>query len=190
MWRNRKHYFIMEQVFISLMTKEIGIFSYAHWPFICFLWRNVYSNLIYFLIRSYFFFCRAVRVLYILDISPLSDTVFAKIFSHSVGCMFVCVGVTGVWTQGIHLESLHQPFFVMGFFKIGSRELFVQGWHRILIFLISASWVARIIGMSHQCPASFCSLDGAFCSTSLLFNYLLFSSVAYAFSIRCKERFA
>jgi hypothetical protein len=23
---------------------------------------------------------------------------------------------TGVWTQGLHLESLHKPFFVMGFF--------------------------------------------------------------------------
>jgi hypothetical protein len=30
----------------------------------------------------------------------------------------------GIWTQGLHHEPLHQPFFVMGFFKIGSRELF------------------------------------------------------------------
>jgi hypothetical protein len=22
----------------------------------------------------------------------------------------------GVWTQGLHLEQLHQPFFVKGFF--------------------------------------------------------------------------
>jgi hypothetical protein len=27
------------------------------------------------------------------------------------------------------------------------------GWLRTMILLISASWVARIIGMSHQCPA-------------------------------------
>jgi hypothetical protein len=26
---------------------------------------------------------------------------------------------TGVWTQDLHLEPLHQPFFVMGFFKTG-----------------------------------------------------------------------
>jgi hypothetical protein len=31
---------------------------------------------------------------------------------------------TGVWTQGLHLESLHQPFFVIGFFEIGSHKLF------------------------------------------------------------------
>jgi hypothetical protein len=31
---------------------------------------------------------------------------------------------TGTWTQGLHLEPLHQPLFVMGFFNTGSHELF------------------------------------------------------------------
>jgi hypothetical protein len=31
---------------------------------------------------------------------------------------------TGVWTQSLHLEPLHQPFCVMGFFEIGCHELF------------------------------------------------------------------
>jgi hypothetical protein len=31
---------------------------------------------------------------------------------------------TGVWTQGLHHEPLYQPFFVMGFFRVGSQELF------------------------------------------------------------------
>jgi hypothetical protein len=31
---------------------------------------------------------------------------------------------TGVWAQGLHLEPLHQPFFMMGIFEIGSRTLF------------------------------------------------------------------
>jgi hypothetical protein len=31
---------------------------------------------------------------------------------------------TGVWTQGLYLEPLHQPFFVLDLFKIGSLELF------------------------------------------------------------------
>jgi hypothetical protein len=35
-------------------------------------------------------------------------------------------GSTGIGTQGLHLEPLHQPFFVLGFFKIGSCKLFVQ----------------------------------------------------------------
>jgi hypothetical protein len=46
---------------------------------------------------------------------------------------------TGFWTQGLHLESLHQPFFVKGFFEIGSLKL-----AQTLILLISAFWVARI----------------------------------------------
>jgi hypothetical protein len=33
---------------------------------------------------------------------------------------------TGVWTHGVHIEPLHQPFFVMGFFEIGSLKLFAQ----------------------------------------------------------------
>jgi hypothetical protein len=31
---------------------------------------------------------------------------------------------TGAWIQGLHCEPLCQPFFVMGFFKIGSCKLF------------------------------------------------------------------
>jgi hypothetical protein len=49
--------------------------------------------------------------------------------SHATICLWwkslqLCVCGTGVWTQGLHLEPLHQPFFVKGVFKIGSRELF------------------------------------------------------------------
>jgi hypothetical protein len=44
---------------------------------------------------------------------------------------------------------------VMGFFAIGSLELFAQGWLPTAILLIATSWVARIIGISHWCPAVF-----------------------------------
>jgi hypothetical protein len=37
---------------------------------------------------------------------------------------FVCD--TGVCTQCLRFESLRQPFFVMGFFKIEYHELFAQ----------------------------------------------------------------
>jgi hypothetical protein len=57
---------------------------------------------------------------------------------------------TGIWTQGLHLEPPHQPFFVMGFFEIGSCELFAWGWLWTVILLISASWVAGITGVSHR----------------------------------------
>jgi hypothetical protein len=47
------------------------------------------------------------------------------------------------------LKPLHQPFFVLGIFEIGSLELVALGWFRTVMFLITASGVARITGMSH-----------------------------------------
>jgi hypothetical protein len=62
---------------------------------------------------------------------------------------------TGVWTQGLYLEPYHQPFFVMGFFEIGSCKLFCPVWLGMTILLI-VSWVARIIGVSHWRSAWSC----------------------------------
>jgi hypothetical protein len=45
------------------------------------------------------------------------------------------------------------PFNMMRFFKIGSQELLSQAWLWTMILLISASWVARITGVSPWCPA-------------------------------------
>jgi hypothetical protein len=59
----------------------------------------------------------------------------SKIHTHSFYCCFktvlcvcvyVCGGGTGVWTHSLYLDSLYQHFFVMGFFKTGSQELFAQ----------------------------------------------------------------
>jgi hypothetical protein len=67
--------------------------------------------------------------------------------------MFVCLFCsTGVWTQGLHLDSLHLPFFVMGYLEIGFCELFAWGWLWTEIPHISSSWVIRIKGVSHQGP--------------------------------------
>jgi hypothetical protein len=45
--------------------------------------------------------------------------------------------------------------FVLGFLKIGSSKLFALGWLRTVILLISASWVARVTGVSHWHPAQY-----------------------------------
>jgi hypothetical protein len=43
---------------------------------------------------------------------------------------------------------------VMGFFEIGScTQTICLDWLGTSILLISASWIARITGVSHQCPA-------------------------------------
>jgi hypothetical protein len=71
--------------------------------------------------------------------------------------LFLCG--TGVWTQGLHLESYHQPFFC-DFFKIGSHKLFAQAVSEP--HSSNSSWVARITGMSHQHLAPSWSFLSAF----------------------------
>jgi hypothetical protein len=41
-----------------------------------------------------------------------------------------------------------------GFYEIGSCRTICLGWFQTMILLISASWVARITGVSYQCPAT------------------------------------
>jgi hypothetical protein len=67
--------------------------------------------------------------------------------------IFFFFGGTRVWTQGLLLEPLHQPFFCDGFFGDRGLRTICLGWLRTLTLLISASRVARITGMSHWCPA-------------------------------------
>jgi hypothetical protein len=82
---------------------------------------------------------------------------------------FVCVcGGTRVWTQGpmfarqtlLSFEPFCKPFlwwvfFVFFFFEIGSRELFAGGWLWTSVLLISASLVAKIMGVSHRTQLRF-----------------------------------
>jgi hypothetical protein len=49
------------------------------------------------------------------------------------------------WTQSLHLEPLHLPFFVKGFFKIGSRRTICPGWLWIAILQISASVLGLVV---------------------------------------------
>jgi hypothetical protein len=60
---------------------------------------------------------------------------------------------TGVLTQGLHLEPLHQAYFCEGFFKIGSPELFAWAGFEPQSSC-SLLLNARITGMSHRCLAA------------------------------------
>jgi hypothetical protein len=57
---------------------------------------------------------------------PLPDIYFLCLFFENLFlfALFFWGGGTGAWTQGLHLEPFHQPFFVLGFLKIGSHKLF------------------------------------------------------------------
>jgi hypothetical protein len=85
--------------------------------------------------------------------------------SFFISCFFFFLfffGSTQAWTQGLHIELLHQPFFLWRiFFKTGSHGTVCPGWLWTVFLLISDSWVVRITGVSHQRsdpPLSFCWL--------------------------------
>jgi hypothetical protein len=74
-----------------------------------------------------------------------------KLFFFSCG--------TGVWTQGFALAKQalycwsHTPSpFCSGYFGDGASWALCPGWTGTLIFLISASHIARITGVSHWVP--------------------------------------
>jgi hypothetical protein len=81
------------------------------------------------------------------------DQMYSAWGAIMVFCLFVCFCGTGAWTQGQHLEPLHQPFFVMDFFQDGVSQTICLGRLRTMILPISATQLARIIGVSHHRPA-------------------------------------
>jgi hypothetical protein len=82
---------------------------------------------------------------------PHSKTLYFSFYSIFCFFFWYCglkLGPTP-WATPLALFC-ESPF---GFFKIGSLELFPQAGLQTAILLISASWVARITGVSHPCLA-------------------------------------
>jgi hypothetical protein len=63
-------------------------------------------------------------------------------------CCFFFFCSTRIWTQGLHLEPLHQPFFAMFFSWDRVLQTICPGWLWAMILLMSVSWVAGITGVS------------------------------------------
>jgi hypothetical protein len=63
----------------------------------------------------------------------------------------------------------------LGIFEVGSLELFVLGWPQTMVLLISASWVVKITGISHQHLALFHFLSGLFKFWCSVFELLIYS---------------
>jgi hypothetical protein len=59
---------------------------------------------------------------------------------------------TGACTQGLHFKPLHQPYFCIRYFWDRVLWTICWGWLWTMILLISASWVAGIIGVSYWGP--------------------------------------
>ena len=77
--------------------------------------------------------------LYILDISPLSVASFAKIFSHSVGYLFVLFVVSFAVQKLLSFIKSH--FFIFIFIVI----ILGGGYEKILLWLMSESVPLRVL---------------------------------------------
>ena len=76
-------------VLIYIYLVMLSTFSYVFWSSICFLWRNVYLDLLSSLWLAWVFFfffftLSCMSCLYVLEINSLSLTSFANIFLHSM----------------------------------------------------------------------------------------------------------
>ena len=98
----------------------LRIFSCAFWPSVL-LWRNVYLDLLLiFLIELFpFSILGGMSCLYILETNPLSVAVFANLFSHSEGCLFVLFMVSFAVQKLLSLIRAHLFIFVFIFITLG-----------------------------------------------------------------------
>jgi hypothetical protein len=85
------------------------------------------------------------------EVLPISASQVARIIGMSHWCLafFLVLRLQlRVFTSSHSTSSI----FVLGIFKIVSQTICL-GWLWTVILLLSASWVARITGVSHQHPA-------------------------------------
>ena len=67
----------------------LSIFSLVYWPYECLLWRNAYLGFLPFSDWVFVLIIELYELFVYLEIKPLSVTLFANIFSQSIGCIFV-----------------------------------------------------------------------------------------------------
>ena len=101
----------------------LSIFSCAFWPSICLLGRNIYLDLMpNFLLNCSFLSC--MSFLCNLGINPLSIVSLAKIFSHSVGSLFILFMVP----FALGLIRYHLFIFAFISFAVGDRSKKILPW--------------------------------------------------------------
>jgi hypothetical protein len=93
-------------------------------------------------------------------------------FASPLSVLFFFFFSTRAWTQGLHQSHSTSPFFVKGFFWDRVSWTICTGWFQAAILLISASWVARIAGVSYQ-HLALCSYFSEVTPCSPVFHFFL-----------------
>jgi hypothetical protein len=125
-----------------LFSVQLFLFSVYIWPVIWDRW-DVYFKPV--LVQT-----RSVRLYFLWFCLLFFSFLFFSVLE------FELLGLNAGPTPWVTPPAPPPTFFV--FFQDRVSQTICQGWLRTLIILISASWVARIIGVSHWHPAWFCLL--------------------------------
>ena len=88
-----------------------------------FLEKCLFRSSAHFLTRLFdFLMLRCMSCLYILDINPLLVILFANIFSHSVGCLFILLMASFAMQKLLSLVRSHLFIFAFISFALGDRS--------------------------------------------------------------------
>ena len=106
----------------------LSIFSCAYWPSVFLLWRNVFLDLLPNFWGAIFLFS-CMNCWYISEIKPMSVALFANIFAHSVGHLFVLF---------IYLFAVQKLVSLFRFFLFIFISIALGGWPmKILVWFVS-----------------------------------------------------
>ena len=110
---------------ISLMMSDVEHILMYCWPSVCLLWKNI-QGLCSFLIGLYWGFLVLCKLLHILDINPSWGILFANVFYHSVGCLFV------LWTVSFTVQKFYFVFVALAQGELSIKMLLRQVTKRLL----------------------------------------------------------
>ena len=105
----------------------LSIFSYASWPSVCLLWRNVCSGLPPILgLGGLSFWYWADEPFVLLEVNPMSVVWLANIFSHSKDCLFIWFMVSFALQK--FLSLIRYYLFILLLFSLGGRSKKILLW--------------------------------------------------------------
>ena len=125
-------WYLVVLICISLIS-DIEHFAYACRPSMCLLWRNVYLGLLTIFQLGWFFVVELHELFTYFGDRLLSVASLAKIFSHSVGCLFVFLMFSFAVRKLLSSIRSHWFICVFIFIILGARS------NKMLLWFMSKS---------------------------------------------------